>query len=68
MQIGQQLAEVRIKQITAGLSTMASVQSVDGTNVTLNMPDGTTRTVTNVSGRAIKQGDAMVTDGKLVGF
>ena len=65
-QVAQQLIEIRVKQIAASLSSMATVSKISGNQVTLNMADGTQTTVTNAGGRIVGVGDAMVTDGHSV--
>lgn len=66
--VANQIAEIRTRQVQASLSTMAKVTKVDGNQCTLSMPDGTLRTVTNLGGRILGIGDAMVTDGAMFGI
>lgn len=66
--VAQTVAEVRIMQIAASLNTMCTVAKVVGNQVTINLPDGSQKIITNVGGRVLGKGDAVVTDGNAIGF
>lgn len=68
IQVAQQMIEIRMKQLGGSLSNMGSVTKVNGTQVTISMPDGSEKTVTNAGGRIVGKGDAMITDGQNIAF